>query len=146
MYSLLPQRILLIGWQRLKQWMNNHTRNTSSGEGKQKKLDLSGKKAKRWQPYQAYSRLYYRTKLRSIITDNYIEYLAGISVGEEPDSLFKYRNNQLRVMLEAETDEVKEEVAEMCEKSVSAREEAEVEKMLSENFTEEDVKCALRKK
>jgi hypothetical protein len=126
--------------------MNNHTRNTSSGEGKQKLLDLSGKKAKRWQPYQAYSRLYYTKKLRSIITDRYLEYLAGKPVGEEPDSLFKYRNNQLRILLEDETDEVKAEVAAMCQQSVSAREEAEVENMLDENFTEEDVKDMLRKK
>ena len=126
--------------------MNNHTRNTSSGEGKQKLLDLSGKKAKRWQPYQAYSRLYYTKKLRSIITDRYLEYLAGKPVGEEPDSLFKYRNNQLRILLEDETDEVKAEVAAMCQQLVSAREEAEVENMLDENFTEEDVKDMLRKK
>ena len=109
-------------------------------------LDLSGKKAKRWQPYQAYSRLYYTKKLRSIITDRYLEYLAGKPVGEEPDSLFKYRNNQLRILLEDETDEVKVEVTAMCQQSVSAREEAEVKKMLDENFTEEDVKDMLRKR
>ena len=126
--------------------MNNHTQNTSSGEGKTKILDLTGKKAKRWQPYQAYSHLYYKSTLRPIIVERYVEYLAGVLVGEEPDSLFKFRNSQLRIMLENETSEVKAAVAAMCEKSVSVREEAEINAMLNENFMDEDVQIALRKK
>jgi hypothetical protein len=125
--------------------MNNHTRNTSSGEGRQKKLDLTGKKAKRWQPYQAYSHLYYATKLRPIILARFAEYLGTVPAGEEPDSQFKYRNSQLRSMLEDETDEVKAEVAGLCEKTLTVREEEEVENMLDENFSIEDAKRALRK-
>src|SRR5882672_7333995 len=113
--------------QRLKQWINNHTRKTSSGEGKSKLLDLSGKAARRWQPYQAYSRLYYDTKLRPIITNAYIEYREGIPDGDVPASLFAFRNRELRMMLENETSEVKEEVAELCGKSLTMKEEAEVE-------------------
>jgi hypothetical protein len=132
--------------QRLKQWMNNHTRSTSTGEGKQKILDLTGRKAKRWQPYQAYSHLYYKDKLRPIIVTGYLEYLATVLTGEEPDSVFKYRNSQLRRMLEDESDEVKAEVAALCERTLTVREEEEVERMLNENFTEEDAKKALCKK
>jgi hypothetical protein len=126
--------------------MNNHTRSTSSGEGRLKRLDLTGKKPRRWQPYQAYSRLYYTTKLRPIIAAGYLEYLIALPAGEEPDSQFKYRNRQLRLMLEEETDEVKAEVAELCEKTVSMREEAEVEEMLNENITKDEARSALRKK
>jgi hypothetical protein len=126
--------------------MNNHTRNTSSGEGKQKRLDLSGRKARRWQPYQAYSKLYYASKLRLKIVSGYVDYLLTVPAGEEPDSQFKYRNRQLRIMLDNETDEVKAEVAALCEKTLTAKEEEEVEKMLDENVTEEDAKKELRKR
>lgn len=126
--------------------MNNHTRSTSSGKGRPKRLDLTGKKPKRWQPYQAYSRLYYAMRLRSIIAAEYLEYLATVPDGEEPYSQFKHRNRQLRLMLEEETDEVKAEVAAMCEAAVSIKEEAEVEEMLGENVTEDEAKSALRKK
>jgi hypothetical protein len=97
----------LTNLQRLKQWINNHTRKTSSGEGKTKLLDLSGKAARRWQPYQAYSHLYYDTKLRPLVTNAYIEYRDGLPNGKHPDSLFKFQNHQLRVMLDNETSEVK---------------------------------------
>ena len=126
--------------------MNNHTRSTSSGEGRLKRLDLTGKKLKRWQPYQAYSRLYYVSKLRPIISAGYLEYLATLPAGEEPNSQFKYRNHQLRLMLEEETDEVKAEVKEMCERTVTMKEEAEVEEMLNENIPEDEARSALRKK
>jgi hypothetical protein len=132
--------------QRLKQWINNHTRKTSSGEGKSKLLDLSGKAARRWQPYQAYSRLYYDTKLRPIITNAYIEYREKVPDGEQVDSLFKFRNRELRAMLENETSEVKAQVDTLCQNSVTIKEEAEVEKMLNEDLTEEEIKEALRKK
>jgi hypothetical protein len=132
--------------QRLKQWINNHTRKTLSGEGKPKLLNLSGKKRKRWQPYQAYSHLYYKARLRSVITNGYIEYIGGMPDGEEADSLFKFGNRELRAMLENETSEVKAEVNALCEKSVSLQDEAEVEAMLSENLTEAEVREALRKK
>jgi hypothetical protein len=132
--------------QRLKQWINNHTRKTSSGEGKSKLLDLSGKAARRWQPYHAYSCLYYDKKLRSIITNAYLEYREGLSDSEEADSLFKFRNRELRAMLEDETSEVKAEVEALCAKSVTMKEEAEVEEMLTEHFSEQEIKEALRKK
>ena len=130
----------------MKQWINNHTRKTSSGDGKLKPLDLSGKKKKRWQPYQAYSHLYYKRRLRSIITNAYIEYLVEVPDGEEADSLFKFRNRALRSMLENETSEVKAEVDLLCKNSVSAQEEAEVEALLNENLSEVEVKEVLRKK
>lgn len=130
----------------MKQWINNHTRKTSSGDGKLKLLDLSGKKKKRWQPYQAYSHLYYKTRLRSVITNAYIEYLVGVSDGEEADSLFKFRNRELRALLENETIEVKAEVDLLCENSVTAQEEAEVEALLNEHLSEAEVKEVLRKK
>ena len=126
--------------------MNNHTHNTSTGEGKQKMLDLTGRKAKRWQPYQAYSHLYYKQKLHPIIIAGYLEYLTTVPAGEEPDSVFKYRNSQLRRMLEEEADKVKANVAALCDKTLTVREEEEVERMLNENFTEEDAKKALHKK
>jgi hypothetical protein len=132
--------------QRLRQWINNHTRKTSSGEGKSKLLDLSGKAARRWQPYQAYSRLFCDTKLRPIITNAYIEYCKRVPNGEEVDSLFKFQNCELRVMLENETSEVKAQVEMLCQNSVTIKEEAEVEKMLNEDLSDEEIKEALHKK
>jgi len=49
-------------------------------------------------------------------------------------------------MLEEETDEVKAEVKEMCERTVTMKEEAEVEEMLNENIPEDEARSALRKK
>jgi hypothetical protein len=79
---------------------------------------LTGKRPKRWQPYQAYSRLYYDKKLHTEITNGFPDYIQGVPEGEKVDSLFKYRNRVLRVMLENESDDVKAEVAALCEKSV----------------------------
>ena len=78
--------------------------------------------------------MYYALKLHPIITAGYLKYLMTVPAGEEPDSQFKYRNCQLRLMLEEETDEVKAEVKEMCEKIVTMKEEAKVEVMLNENI------------
>jgi hypothetical protein len=90
--------------------------------------------------------LYYASKLRPIIAAGYLEYLATVPADEEPDSQFKYRNRQLRLLLEEETDEVKAEVKEMCERVVTMKEEADVEAMLNENIPEDEVRSALRKR
>jgi uncharacterized protein YwgA len=49
-------------------------------------------------------------------------------------------------MLENETSEVKAEVDALCQNSVTIKEEAEVEDMLNEDLTDEEIKEALRKK
>ena len=125
--------------------MNNHTRKTSSGEGKHSRLDLTGKKPKRWQPYQAYSHLYY-DKLRPTINSGYLAYIRDVPEGEKVDSLFKYRNQTLRAMLEQESSAVKAEVEARCNRTMSTKEEAEIEALMNENVSEDDIKEALRKR
>ena len=53
--------------QRLTQWYNNHTRTSSSGEGKKKVLDLGGRKRKMLPDWQAYSRLYYDDRIKATV-------------------------------------------------------------------------------
>jgi hypothetical protein len=49
-------------------------------------------------------------------------------------------------MLDNETSEVKAEVMARCERTVSMKEEEEVENMLNEHLSEAEIKEALRKK
>ena len=130
----------------MKQWINNHTHKTLSGEEKSKLLDLSGKAVWHWQPYQDYFHLYYDKKLHSIITNAYLEYCEGLSDSKEADSLFKICNHELQVMMEDETSEVKAEVKALCEKSVMMKEGAKVEEILTEHFSEQEIKETLWKK
>lgn len=53
--------------QRLAQWYNNHSRTSSSGEGKKKILDLGRRKKKMLPDWQAYSRLYYDDRIKATV-------------------------------------------------------------------------------
>ncbi|KAH7904111.1 hypothetical protein BJ138DRAFT_1186425 [Hygrophoropsis aurantiaca] len=144
---------------RLQQWINNHTRHTSSGDGKQKLLDLSGKKPNRWQLYQAYSHLYYEKKLREIIKSDYVTYLKEFKEHEgeapvpndddakkrKPETIFAFRNRRLRELYLTETDEVKKEVEELREHSPTRDQEAAFEILMNEGVNEADVEERLRR-
>lgn len=130
--------------QRLKDFVNNHTR-PGKGEGKPVKLDLSGKARPKWQAYQAYSYLYYNESLRGIIVPEYASYVAALPEGAEPaETLFTFRNRRLRELLELETDEVKAAVEEQRQKSPTMKEEKALERLTNEGLSEDEAKEALR--
>jgi methionine salvage enolase-phosphatase E1 len=79
------------------------------------------------------------------INSGYLEYIQSVPKGQVADSLFKYRNRELRAMLENESSEVKAKIDVMCQRSVSTKEEAEVEALMNENMSEEEAREALRR-
>jgi hypothetical protein len=100
---------------RVKQWFNNHSR-AHGGEltSRAKVLDLTKKKKKKLQITQAYSALYYDSKLKDIIADRWNDHCAsqpGCVEGKKvslPNIAF--RNKVIREAYEEETQEVKDEV------------------------------------
>jgi methionine salvage enolase-phosphatase E1 len=77
------------------------------------------------------------------INSGYLEYIQSVPEGQVADLLFKYHNRELRAMLENESSEVKAEINVMCQRSVSTKEEAEVEALMNENMSEEEAREAL---
>lgn len=118
-------------------WINNHTR-LATGQGRQAKLDLSGKKKPKWQPYQAYSHLYWETRLKAEIDPEYPSYVAGVPVGGKIQSLFGFRNRRLRERLVDETEAVKAEVDACRGKPMSHKEEEELDEMLKKGLSEDE--------
>lgn len=118
-------------------WINNHTR-LATGQGRQRRLDLSGKKKPKWQPYQAYSRLYWDTRLKDEIDPEYLPYVACVPLEGVAESLFAFRNRRLRERLANETEVVKAEVDTYRGKPMSRKEEQELDDMLKNGLSEED--------
>ena len=55
----------------MKDWFNNHTRDSSAGDGRKAVLDLSMKKSKMLPDWQAYSVLYYETKVMATANEQW---------------------------------------------------------------------------
>jgi hypothetical protein len=73
-------------------------------------LNLSRRKNPKWQLLQAYSHLYYATKLRQLINDEYTTYLATLPEDMLPEKLFIFCNRCVHKLYDLETEEVKAEV------------------------------------
>jgi len=61
------------------------------------------------QPFQAYSRLYYETKLKAIINEKLKEHTESVPK-EEQKTRFVFLTALTKELFDAETDEVKKEV------------------------------------
>jgi hypothetical protein len=73
-------------FERIKEWFNNHTRVTATGgDTRRKLLDLNKRKKKRLQPVQAFSKLYYKKKLKAIVHSQWRKYWLTSRVGS-PDA------------------------------------------------------------
>ncbi|OJT15786.1 hypothetical protein TRAPUB_4058, partial [Trametes pubescens] len=72
-------------------------------------LGLVPKRARALQPYQAYMHLY-KEKIMPEISDRYAEYKAELPEGEEPTKWWPFCMEQVKKLLENETDAVKAEV------------------------------------
>ena len=75
-------------------------------------------KSRRLQPFQAYSRLYYDTKLKPIIDEKYKEYTETVPEDEQK-TRFVFSAALTKTLFEAETEEVKREVEEFRKKQES---------------------------
>jgi hypothetical protein len=113
-WTLFPRLLtsLTSTFQRLKQWYNNHSRTGGSADGlKAKLLDLQGKKSKKLQPTQVYSRLYYETKLKPIIAECWQTHLiANPEDASKSGPPLQFRNKIIRDLYDSETPEIKAEV------------------------------------
>lgn len=127
-------------------WINNHTRLPKErGQSRQPKLDLSGKRKPKWQPYQAYSHLYWETRLKAEIDPEYPVYVANVPLGEGTQSLLVFRNRRLRELLANETAAVKAEVEACRGKPVSIKDEEDLNEMLKMGLSEEECRENNRK-
>ena len=106
--------------QRVKEWFNNHTRETySAGDKRKQVLNLKVKKPKLLPDWQAYSLLYYDTRVKEVVSDTWpierARLLEQKSNGEEvvdaPEAApLWFRNKTTRSEFNMETEEVKNEV------------------------------------
>jgi hypothetical protein len=108
-------------------------------------LNLSGRKNPKWQLSQAYSHLYYATKLWQLINDEYATYLATLPEDMLPEKLFVFHNWHVRELYDLETKEVKAEVEALQQKSPSLKEAQVTDAMMHEGMSEDAVHMALRK-
>jgi actin-related protein len=103
----------------VKDWFNNHTRDSSAGDGRKTLLDLSTKKQKMLPDWQAYSILYYESKVMAMANEQWpaereklLEKRAnGENMKEPPEAApLWFRNKLVRTVFQTETQEVKDEV------------------------------------
>lgn len=116
-------------------------------DSKPTKLDLSGKKKNKWQHSQAYSHLYYHSKLKAIVDEEYAEYCTSLPLDVEPEKIFTWRNRRVRELYENESDDVKAEVEELRNKSTpSTKEMKAVDDMLQEGLPFNVIQASMRKR
>jgi hypothetical protein len=97
-------------------WFHNNTRTSSSGTGKRGllKIKLKTRLPKEWQAYQM---LYYKTKLKPLVDVTWAAYLATVPADTKPaKTRFAIMNEVVQKMFAKETEEVKKEVKEYCQK------------------------------
>ena len=129
----------------MKDWFNNHTRDSSSGQGKRKLLDLRPKKSRMLPNWQAYSHLYYDEKLKEVVEEEWPaereEILARREEGgkdvkaPEVAPLWFWNKIAIRVFKD-ETSEVKE-IVEMYRQSRSG---VVTDEEVNEEVDEEEAK------
>jgi hypothetical protein len=103
--------------QQIYWWYFNHSRTTTSGSDTRNVLKLQGS-SRILQPFQAYSQLYYESKLKPIIDEKYKVHLETVPFDKQKTA-FAFRAAETKELLEAETEEVKREVEEYRRKKVS---------------------------
>jgi hypothetical protein len=109
---------------RIKQWFNNHTRAGGASETRIKVLDLTGRKPKKLQPTQAYSRLYYDKKLKPAIADAWAKHILDMPADKLKRPNLRFRNKVIKEMWLEEPEHVQEEV-EKYREELSIEEEEE---------------------
>jgi hypothetical protein len=99
-----------------------------NSENRTKPLDLLKRQTRKLAPVQAYSRLYYDKKLKAITDARWEQYIT-----EKPEMQVKkgerlrHRNEVIKELLAAETDEVKAEVEQRREEGIDSDDERDVE-------------------
>lgn len=107
----------------IKQWFNNHTRAGGASETRVKVLDLMGRKPKKLQSTQAYSRLYYEKKLKSTIADAWAKHILEVPADRLRRPNLRFRNKVIKDMWLQEPADVQEEVEQYREEGFFEEEE-----------------------
>jgi hypothetical protein len=98
----------------LKDWFKNRTRaGTAGGEGKTKIFEFAPKKSRKLPLYQAYSKLYYESKLKETIQQRWSNKYHSENphhTGGIPPPSMDFRNAETKALLDEESEEVQEEV------------------------------------
>jgi hypothetical protein len=107
----------LIFSQRIRQWYNNHTRLTAAASERRRTfLDLTKRVKRQKSDWQTYSTLYYHSKLKSIIAERWKAKYEDEHPDRDPSSqvipgpTLAYRNEQIRLLYQDESEAVKQEV------------------------------------
>jgi hypothetical protein len=99
---------MLLYLQRVYWWFHNHSRSSSGGTDARNTLKLLSK-SRVLQPFQAYSKLYYDTKLKDVVNAKFSEYTETVPIHEQM-TRFVFGVALTKTLYEAETEEVKKEV------------------------------------
>jgi hypothetical protein len=95
--------------------MNNHARPTN-GEIRRTLLNLQERKSKKLQVIQAYSKLYYETRVKAVATERWVNRLSKLTAKEKeklPENPpLAFRNAVAKELYETESDDVKAAVEE----------------------------------
>src|SRR5258708_6054740 len=92
---------MIFNFQRVYWWFFNHSRASTSGMDTRGTLKLSAK-SKVLQPYQAYSQLYYNSKLKPVIDEMYQEHLESMPIADQK-TRFVFTATATKELYEAET-------------------------------------------
>jgi hypothetical protein len=105
------------GLKRIKQWFNNNSRASSSGEGRRALIDLKVKPKKKLPAYQAYQKLY-ESKIKAVVKDEWPDewkssedYAEGKAL---PPPSIKFQNTIALRLLDEESQQVKDKVEKYC--------------------------------
>jgi hypothetical protein len=105
----------------LKDWLKNHSRaSASSGEGRRSILDLRTRKTRKLSVQQAYSKLFYESKLKKIVQEHW---KAAHPPNEPlPPPTLKFRNSVMQNLFNDEPQDIKDKVN--AERDQSGQEES----------------------
>jgi hypothetical protein len=93
-------------------------------ENHRKPLNLSKRPTRKLSTVQAYSRLYYEKKLKVVTDARWEQYIAeNPEMKTKKGEQLRHRNEVLKELLEAETDDVKAEVEKRREEGITSDDE-----------------------
>jgi hypothetical protein len=107
---------------------------------RKKPLNLTKRQTRKLSILHAYSRLYYKKKLKPIVHASWKKHIARHPNRDSKGDVMKHRNAVVKALFEIETDEVKAEV-------LKRREEGDFSESEDMNFDDDDaVEAAERKR
>ena len=121
---LLRHSKLIIFWpQRLQQWFNNHSRGMAAAVGSERRpkpLNLVERPTKKLSFVQAYTKLYYQSKLKPIVDEAWKQHIAENPGEVGRGDRLKHRNKLIGELFHDEAKEVKQRVEQCREEGIAS--------------------------